>query len=1132
MANTALDELKSFLSKLFQFESEDLDFGIYRILHIKKKEIARFIDDLLTTEVKKQLKLLSESDSKALQQKLTEIEAQDTIIKYKQALENKDVKRIELYEEDFAAAITEYKQIKLTVANIRRTNASESDIYNHLTRFFSRYYDKGDFVSKRKYGKNEKYVVPYNGEETYFHWANNDQYYIKSTEFFRRYAFRFNHSAGALIATFRIAEAEEENGNGKSDENKYFVLAKQKPELTEKEFTIWLDYRTLTDKEKETLGKKQDEINNKATTQLKELFGKEATLAELWKADSGKNLLEKKFSHYTARNKYDFFIHKDLKNFFERELDFYIKNEFLNLDEMGLSDSQTHYEQLHIKIKAMKTFRLIANTIIEFLSSIENFQKQLWEKRKFIISTNYVITLDKLEQLTSISFVEGLITELLKSKEQLKEWENYFGHKLKTKNDFHIPTNGKQLKIENEKFASKFLKLPVDTKYFNSEFRNTILNEISKNNLLDDCLNGCIYEGDNFHSMKLLDEKFFEQLKGIYIDPPYNTKVDTFLYKDSYKHSCWISMMFDRLCLLGELIKDGGVIYENIGEEELQNLISINNTIFNEENKLALIPRVTKTASDQGSWFAPSVDYVLCYAKHKQLTPYFTDDVDISLYKKTEADGERKGERFRDDIAFYQSSLSDLRPNQRYFVECPDGSLVIPPGKALPTKKKDGELVTQLLGDGRWRWSLEDGYLKKKHLLVFKETKTSPLIDSNGNQAKWNVYTKSYLLDRQEKGSKPRNFIVIENELDIFFELIPESEYEKKSIADIEKIAKYFFSKLRANSILLRGDNGDKESLYNIIIKDKKIDVKLFSDLNAFLAFANKLIKLQKNLVITEYFNRKGADLLNRFGILFPYSKPVELVEHLFGIMNTDVDDILGDVFAGSGTTAHAIMCMNNEDEGNRKFVLAEQNEYINNIIIPRLKKVAYSFNWNNAKPEDMKGLGVFFKYQNLEQYEDALENIVFDKEVNTAQAQIQFADYIPKYMMLFETKGSSTFVNTDEMQTPFDYQLKVFDNYQYIPKEVDLVETFNYLIGLHIHKHITSEHQKRQYVFVTGNDRHGKGIAVVWRNTKDLDLNKDKDFITKQLDGIKYSSLFVNGDCMIANYNPIEPVFKNKMLK
>ena len=125
--------------------------------------------------------------------------------------------------------------------------------------------------------------------------------------------------------------------------------------------------------------------------------------------------------------------------------------------------------------------------------------------------------------------------------------------------------------------------------------------------------------------------------------------------------------------------------------------------------------------------------------------PAFKDEVDSSLYKKEDEKG-----KYRDDVAFYQASQKDLRPNQKYFVECPDGTLVLPPCSVQDEVMREG--------DGRWRWSKET-YLKSKDLLVFKKTKTSPLVDQGGNKAIWNIYTKSYLKEREEKGTVPRNFL-------------------------------------------------------------------------------------------------------------------------------------------------------------------------------------------------------------------------------------------------------------------------------------------------------------------------------------------------------------------------------------
>lgn len=286
-------------------------------------------------------------------------------------------------------------------------------------------------------------------------------------------------------------------------------------------------------------------------------------------------------------------------------------------------------------------------------------------------------------------------------------------------------------------------------------------------------------EGDNLEVLKLLQESYLGKVKMIYIDPPYNTGSDSFVYADNFAmevdeyeaeiglydgdgnrlfkennvsnprfHSDWCSMIYSRLSLARNLLTEDGVIFISIGQEELDNISKITNELFGEMNKVGLVSRVTKTASNNGTYFASSVDYILCYAKNLAVLPKFVGEVDESLYKKVEVSGEHIGEKYRDDVALYQAALRDLRPNQKFFIECPDGSKVIPPCSKLDEIMREG--------DGRWRWTKER-YEKDKHLLVFKETKSSPLLDEHGNKAKYNVYTKSYLSERQETGTLPRD---------------------------------------------------------------------------------------------------------------------------------------------------------------------------------------------------------------------------------------------------------------------------------------------------------------------------------------------------------------------------------------
>jgi adenine-specific DNA-methyltransferase len=278
-----------------------------------------------------------------------------------------------------------------------------------------------------------------------------------------------------------------------------------------------------------------------------------------------------------------------------------------------------------------------------------------------------------------------------------------------------------------------------------------------------------IIEGDNYHSLSVLSYTHKDKIDIIYIDPPYNTGNKTeWKYNDqyvddndNYRHSKWLNMMGKRLELAKDLIKPGGSIFLSIGDDEVANLKLLCDKILGLNNFITIMSRIAKTASNKGKYFAPSCDYVLLYTKQAEdlNDDSFNQEVNSDLYKKDDEDGLGM---YRDDIALYQSSLDPLRGcvNQRYFIQDPDGGLLIPPGEIFPDEKEDAAFVPpKKKTDKVWRWSYAT-YLQQKELLVFKATKTSPLLDENGKQAKYNIYTKSYLKERQKTGVKPRNFLI------------------------------------------------------------------------------------------------------------------------------------------------------------------------------------------------------------------------------------------------------------------------------------------------------------------------------------------------------------------------------------
>jgi len=285
-----------------------------------------------------------------------------------------------------------------------------------------------------------------------------------------------------------------------------------------------------------------------------------------------------------------------------------------------------------------------------------------------------------------------------------------------------------------------------------------------------DTTRNLMIEGDNLEVLKLLQKNYAGKVKLIYIDPPYNTGND-FVYPDDFQdnmknylmrtgqmesdgrknstntessgrlHTDWLNMMYPRLKLARNLLKSSGIMYISVDSVEVSRLMLLAHEIFGEENFLECLTRVSKLTSNKGRHFSPACDYILAYAKSvdslEELNdPSAQEDEDyISLFRFEDKRGKYN------EVSLYMPSL-DFRPNQRYLVECPDGSKVITP---------EGRVF-------RWtRDTLQKNILEDR--VVFKKTSTSPLLNDKGGKAIWNIYTKIYLHERLEKGLRPATLL-------------------------------------------------------------------------------------------------------------------------------------------------------------------------------------------------------------------------------------------------------------------------------------------------------------------------------------------------------------------------------------
>src|SRR5699024_10251283 len=206
------------------------------------------------------------------------------------------------------------------------------------------------------------------------------------------------------------------------------------------------------------------------------------------------------------------------------------------------------------------------------------------------------------------------------------------------------------------------------------------------------------------------------------------------------------------------------------------------------------------------------------------------------------------------------------------------------------------------------------------------------------------------------------------------------------------------------------------------------------------------------------------------------------------------------DYFSGSGTTGHAVIDMNRDDGGKRKYILIEMGEYFNTVTKPRIQKVVYSKDWKDGKPVSREGISHMFKYMKLESYEDTLNNIELRR---TSQQQEAMdggmssdakEEYLLSYMLDVESEGSSSLLNLDSFKNPFDYRMLIQYSMETKKTKIDLVETFNYLIGLYVKTIDTFQGIK----VITGTLRNGEESLIIWRNTDEISNEKLENFFKK----------------------------------
>lgn len=934
------------------------------------------------------------------------------------------------------------------------------------------------------------YAVPYDGSEVYLHWANKDQYYIKTTEDLNLYSFdiaeaaknsaeqgsnstasgMFDFGEAPQLANKRIhfklvdAEQGEHNNNKESEKRQFFIRAEQPVALNDAgELEVYFEFRVAKD---------TDAISEEQDKQLKKRFGasNKGDLPNLYitqviqdalsamqhkgiedfvafsqllaPTDKIKQrpLLTKYINNYTSKNTMDYFIHKDLGGFLQRELDFYIKNEIMRLDDIEQAD-EGNYSHL---LKQVKTLRGVAKEVIAFLAQLENFQKKLWLKKKFVTETQYCITIDRLAKQPE------LLEAALKNEAQRQEWVRLFAIEL-TKLD-QVKEKGFESLLSDEKFKH----LLVDTQFFDVAFKDKLLADIEE---LDEKSDGLLIHSENFQAINMLENRFSNSVSAIYIDPPYNSPSSQIAYKNQYKHSSWLSLMENRLSKSKKLQNDKCSVVIAIDENEANGLERLMYEVFEGYDVVKVAIQHNKKGI-QGNHFSYSSEFGIF------AIPYARKKLN------------------RTNLPEHEWEFSNLRNW--------GGESLRSDGKTCfyPILVKEGKIIG--FGD-----VCEDSF-HPYSANVIREDGTVEVypIDEQGIERKW--------------------------------------RYARNTVDSICHLLKVDTAR-----------NGD------ITIKKAKNDAQF------------KTMWYETKYNAGDY----GTAVLTGMGLdksLFDFPKSVETVkDSIYAV--SDSEGVILDYFAGSGTTGHAVLSLNRDDQGGRKYILCEMGTYFDSVTKPRIQKAIYAKDWKDGKPLfdlDGKAGGIShcFKYLRLEQYEDTLNNLIDSRTYNPESVP---KDFILSYLLEAETAESPSLLNLQQFNQPRNYKLliKKPNSDQSAPQVIDLVETFNWLIGLNVEKldkwraydcefarehdpelpqdqdtrlRVTRIKQADAYTDnapvyqvrlvegwvrrIPGNNELRDKVLVIWRNLSD-DPEKDSAFLETVLDKLKinqsdsqFDKIYING--------------------
>jgi adenine-specific DNA-methyltransferase len=639
--------------------------------------------------------------------------------------------------------------------------------------------------------------------------------------------------------------------------------------------------------------------------------------------------LERAMRVFGRQSEVDYFINKDARSFLREQFDFWVY-QYLFKDE-------THWSPG--RLAQLQSLKAMAFKLIDFIAQFEDELVRIWNKPKFVRASHYVISLDR---IASRNGGVDLLVGYLKHKGmalQVAEW-NDLGIVGKGFN----PTAILEGKGKERTLAAAWRSLPIDTLHFGRELELRLLSLFDD---LDNQIDGRLIKSENYQALNTLKEKFRGRVKCCYIDPPYNTGTDGFLYRDAFRHSSWISMIQDRITVTVPLLGPKGVFYASIDDKERRHLEFALDNAFGRENRVEEIIWVQNTTKNQSPTYSTNHEYVEVYARDlkavsaderifrepkpgyiemmemiEKLNPTFPSIVAVEqsiaeLYEKHKTEFKEELEEM--DVE-YDKNLDLWKGLYNY--------------RHAEYRDANGRLVVEKDARNRnakiWVWQEADASMP-----AGKQSPTTrdpadpnfrfyrPKHRSTGKPCphpktgwRWPLKTSEKQPDRAsfETAVKDDRIVWGENENKVL--------REKRFLHEVDTQV--------AKSVVMNYDDGEKQ--------------------------------------LTELVGNTNS---------FPNPKPTTLISR-FILQTADADEWVMDFTGGSGTTAHAVAEAYNTDRLRRKFLLIEAADYFDTTLLPRVKRVFAATKWKAGKPEALNGAGLFCKVCSLEQYEDAISRAVY----------------------------------------------------------------------------------------------------------------------------------------------------------